>query len=332
MKLGILNEFNNKHDSYIKACNDLNIEYCVVDIISDNWIDNIRKSKCDGYLVRPSDGKEAWKRMYDEKLYFIEKVLKIPIYPSYIEIFIYENKKNMSYWLDINMLPHPKTWVFYSKDEALQFVNNYKQFPLVFKTNLGSAAIGVKYINKKSHAIKLINRVFPKFRFYCRGYTKWRKTRYGVSYPVMDDKQYSYIIFQEKIDVKVEWRIIKIGESYFGHQKLSDGKYHSGSGLVGWVEPPRELLDLAKKVCELGSFGSMDFDIFEDTKGNYYINEMQTVFGSYNPSQMYINGRPGRFVEKNGEWVFEEGYFNQNRSYNLRVEDFVKQMEKRQRA
>ena len=326
MKIGILNEFLGLEQNYINACKDMGIKFELVDIISSDWISNIRKSNCDGYLVRPSYKKEVWKRMYDEKLYFLNKVMRIPIYPSYDEILIYENKKNMSYWLSINKLPHPKTWVFYSKKEALEFIKMYKQFPIVFKTNIGSAAMGVKFVNSEKDAVKMINKVFTKYKFYNTGYTKWYKTKYGISYPLMDDKQYNFIIFQEKIEVKTEWRMIKIGKSYFGHQKLSNGKFHSGSDLVGWVEPPKELLNLTKKICETGNFRSMDVDIFEDANGNYFINELQTIFGSYDSSQMYINGKPGRFIYENNDWIFQEGYFNQNGSCNLRVEDFILQL------
>lgn len=68
----------------------------------------------------------------------------------------------------------------------------------------------------------------------------------------------------------------------------------------------------------------MNLDIFETFEGEYYVNELQTMFGSFNISQMYIDGKPGRFKYLNNEWIFEEGYFNQNASMNLRVEDFIK--------
>lgn len=61
-------------------------------------------------------------------------------------------------------------------------------------------------------------------------------------------------------------------------------------------------------------------------KGNYYVNELQSLFGSYNPSQMYINNIPGRFVYNDNRWLFEEGLFNGNGSANLRVEDFINKL------
>lgn len=327
MKLGILNEFLGLEENYIKACEDLRVDYEVIDIISNNWIDNIIKSKCDGFLVRPSYKNAEWKKMYDEKLYFISEILKKPLYPDYYSLFLYENKRNMSYFLRINNLPMPKTWVFYNKIEALNFLDKYDDFPIIFKPNVGSAALGIKFLNKKQ-AKKLVKKIFTKWGFFNRGFTKWVKTKYKIKYPLMDDKQFNNILFQEKLDVKWEWRIIRLGDSFFGHQKLAKGKFHSGSGKVGWVKPPNKLLDLVKDITDKNNFRSMDIDIFETNDGNYYINELQAIFGSYLNSQMYVNGKPGRMIYKD-KWVFEEGIYNTNGSCDLRVKDFVEILKKR---
>ena len=327
VKLGIFNEFMGLENNYINACEELDIEYEVIDIISSDWIENIRKSNCDGYLARPSYKKDAWKRMYDERLYYIQYITDKPVYPVYKDIFLHESKKNMAYWLQTHDLPHPKTWVFYNKDEAMDFIENKACFPLVFKPNIGSYSMGVKYISRKHQAKRLINKVFTKYGFYNSGYAKWQKTKFGLSVPLMDDKQSNYITFQEMIDVKHEWRMIKIGKSYFGHQKMKKGKFHSGSGKVGWVAPPEQLLQMTQHICSQGNFSSMNIDIFEDLHGDYYVNELQPFFGAYNDSQMYIDGKPGRYLSENGSWVFEEGYFCQNACCNLRVLDFVEQLE-----
>ena len=47
---------------------------------------------------------------------------------------------------------------------------------------------------------------------------------------------------------------------------------------------------------------------------------MQCFFGSKNPHQMIRDGVPGRFVRKGGSWVFEEGSFNSNNSFDLRLQ------------
>lgn len=324
MKLGIFKDFKGQHNILVNACKDLNIEHEEIDIISDNWADNIRNSQCDGFLVKPPGRRDAWKRMYDEKLYFVEKIMNYKIYPSYDEVFLYENKRVMSYWLRIHNISSPKTWVFYDKQEAIDFINSYNQFPLLFKANIASSGIGVKVLKNKRAAMKIVNQIFTKFNFYNRGFTKWNK-KWGIPYPMLDDKQFDNILFQEIINVKWEWRGVKIGESYFAHKKLM-GKngMHSGSGIANYDTPPVEVMDFLKHVCDEGKFNSMNVDFFEDPNGKFYVNELQTFFGSrIKPYQMCVDGKPGRYLYVNGNWIFEEGMFNMNNSCNLRVRDFI---------
>lgn len=324
MILGILKDFKNQHQVYIDACEELNVDYKVIDIISDNWIDNIRNSKCDGFLVKPPGRRDAWKRMYDEKLYFIDKIMNKPIYPSYNEIFIYENKRVMSYWLETHEIKAPRTWVFYDKQEALDFVDIYDQYPLLFKANIASGGIGVEKLNDRRAAKKLINKIFTRMNFFNVGYTKWNKKN-GIPYPMLDDKQFDNILFQEKINIKWEWRGVKIGESFFAHKKLEgQNGLHSGSGKASYDNPPLKVMDFIKKVCDTGNFNSMNVDFFEDENGNFFVNELQTFFGSsIKPYQMLVDGVPGRYLFKDTKWIFEEGMFNNNNSCNLRVLNFI---------
>lgn len=108
----------------------------------------------------------------------------------------------MSYWLKFKEIPMPETYVFYDKDEALRFLDQRNDFPLIFKPNVGSAAIGIKFVKNKRQGKRLVNKMFTKWRFFNRGYTKWYMTKYQIPYPIMDDKQYNNVLFQEQIDIK----------------------------------------------------------------------------------------------------------------------------------
>ena len=67
----------------------------------------------------------------------------------------------------------------------------------------------------------------------------------------------------------------------------------------------------------------MDVDVFETKEGKYSINELQASFGSYLDYQMCVDGHHGRYVYKNGDFVFEEGDFNVYGSTRLKIENFV---------
>jgi hypothetical protein len=330
--LGIFNGFETIHDSYllyVKACEDLNVDYEIVDITSANWMENVRNSTCDGFLVRPTPRLDVWKRMFDERLYFVERKLNKLIYPTYDELFMYENKRVMAYWLELNNIPSARTRVFYDRAEALQFLED-TEYPIVFKTHIGATATGVEILRSRRQAQRLVNRVFSigygrKVRVSLKGLLKHKIMVPGVSPAYYFEREYRVALLQEYLPGVAEWRMIRIGDSYFGHQKLIRGEFHSGGLLVGWVDPPRDLLAFTKRVCDTGRFTSMDLDIFATEDGQYYVNELQCVFGSYDPSQMYVDGKPGRYLydAQRDDWTFEEGYFCQNGSCNLRVTHLI---------
>lgn len=333
-KLGILTGFDDTYRNYIKACEELGVNYEVADILSANWVDLIKKSDSEGFLVRPPCNLQERNSIYMERLYFLNKILKKPIYPSYEELFLYENKRATIAWLEINGYPHPKTKIFVRKKEALEYVKN-AGLPLVFKSNIGAASKGVDIIKSKKEAVRIINNIFGIKPLRAKGYHK-RRCKYKniplflLSAPASGILQKHYVIIQEYLKVKWEWRIIKIDNSYFGHQKLLKGEFASGSCLTGWVKPPEKLLYLAREICEKGRFYSMAMDVLETTDDQFYIIEMHSLFGSSKPSQMRIKDVPGRYIYKDNRFIFEEGVFNQHESYLLRVEHFLKLLKEKE--
>ena len=326
IKLGILKDYSDKHQLYVDACKDLQVDYEVIDFLSPDWIQLIGKSRCDGFLCHPQDNIQEQKSMYDERLYFLNKELGKPIYPSYESLYIYENKRNMAYWLEINGFPFPETHIFSRKKDALNYIDT-AEFPIVFKTNIGAGGSGVDIIKSKTKAKRIAHRIFgrlhPAITF---GRVRFSRKFHGIPLPLFGRVQKHYMIVQKFYKIKWEWRIIKIGNTYSGHQKLLKGQFASGSDKVGWVKPPEELLFMAKDVCIKGSFDSMAVDIFETIDGTFLVNELQALFGSYGPYQMKINGIPGRYVFENEKFSFEEGEFHQYGSNLLRIERFLEQL------
>jgi len=325
MKLGILKSFKEIDvfvQGYINSCEDLGVDYEIVDFLDENWIENIKAAKIDGVLVRIKGNIPEQKAMFDERLSIINDDLGIPIYPSRKELYLYENKRMYAYWLKAHNLPHAPTHIFYDKKRALEFINS-AQYPLVFKTNGGASSSGVEIIKSRWRARLYVHQIFglidPRLslgKVHFGKMSVFPAPKFGMS-------QKHYVIIQDYIPIKWEWRIIKIRETYSGHQKLLKGQFASGSDLVGWVEPPKELLFMVKSICEIGNFDSMAIDFLESLDGKFFINEMQSLFGSFLPYQMKINEIPGRFTFQNNDFVFEKGEFHSFGSNLLRVEDFI---------
>ena len=343
LKLAILrNEVADDHIRWELACKEFNnqIDWAVIDITKEDWLERIMAGSYDGLLASPPGWTTPFKVLYDERVTILHSNCGIPVYPSLEEIFIYEDKKYLSYWLKANNVPHPKTWVFYYKDEALDFAEK-ASFPLVGKTNMGASGSGVYFLHSVDEAKKYIINTFSGKGITRRVGPKWKRKGFArrlfnkLMHPAEfklkiaeyirsnSEHQKDFVILQQYIPHDFEWRCVRIGKSFFAHKKLKIKDKASGSLLKGYEDPPFELLDFVKTITDKRNFVSQAVDIFVNDKGEFLVNEMQCIFGQSDPYQMLINGQPGRYVHSQGQWIFEPGDFNKTESFQLRLENFL---------
>jgi glutathione synthase/RimK-type ligase-like ATP-grasp enzyme len=307
--------------------------------VSDDWYEQIIKENFDCLLTKPGGLSMPFKQLYDERLMILARENHFPMFPSLDEVLIYENKRYFSYWLKANNLPHPKTHVFYDRKEADKFVSE-TAFPLVAKLNIGASGNGVQILKNKDAAHRYIREIFTsgktsrvgprldKGHIIKRIVTKLRDPkslieRLRVYKTVSRDAQKGFCIFQEFIKHDYEWRVVRIGDSFFAHKKMLIKGKASGSLEKKYDNPPLKLLEFVKEITDCFQFFSQSVDIFETSDGRYLINEMQCIFGQSDPYQMLVDGIPGRYVFADGQWVFEAGDFNTHESFDLRVQTAI---------
>ncbi len=308
--MGIIYDASHYHSYYQSACLDFKISYKVIDITCDKWIENIEDSNCVGFLQWPHIFRTPFKTLFDERLKLIKETLHFNVYPGYEEIWTLDNKRRVRDWLKANKYPIPETHVFFDKQEAIAFIHSAK-FPLVYKTINGSVSRGVEIIRSKDIALKFIHDCFGK----------------GVTAARMDkrDKQWGQIVFQEYIEDVHERRMIRIGEYYLSIDKVKKGDFHSGSGKMLWGDNDRYFLDMTKDVTERGNFRSMNVDFFISKEGRKMINEMHSLFRG--PVITDLNNKGAYTYDKvNDKWDFIAGNYYRNYCCNLRVIDFLTQL------
>lgn len=83
------------------------------------------------------------------------------VYPNRRTAFHYDDKVIQKFVLDQIDAPSVKTWVFFDKNEALQFAR-LAEYPLVFKLRRGAAAANVVLVKDRNHCIRLISRMFGR--------------------------------------------------------------------------------------------------------------------------------------------------------------------------
>ena len=349
LKIGILrNEDPVSGEKWALACRKMGFNYDIIDITCFDWLDKILSGKYDFFLLKPPGLFENYKKLYDERIYIISKVLGFKTYPSYEECYIYENKKLLSDYLKARNLPCPLTRVFYVKDEALRFITD-ASFSCVAKTTIGGSGSGVTIIKNRRQAEKYIRKAFSSAGIKRQtgpnravgSPSKWlKKAINSPTYLISRLKLYNsiyrsgergYVIFQYFIPHDFEWRAVKIGDSYFAHKKVKYKEKASGSKGIDYVNPPFSLLNFIKEVCDRSDFNFMALDLFEDGKGGYLINELQTIFGHVQDYILEVDGKPGRYLYIKNKWVFEPGDFNTNESYDLRLKTAVELFQREKR-
>lgn len=345
MKVAILRD--NHPESSKKweiACAKKSIETLTIDILCNDWLDKLFEFDPFFCLSRPPGDIQLNKRIFDEKLFFLENFTKYQVYPGFLETYIYENKSALNWFLSTNEIPHPKTFVSSDKTEIFNYIKSVK-FPIVAKTLIGAAGSGVKILRNRKEAENYTEKTFKagiKRRYGPNRKTgspkSWlKKAIQSPDYFFKKIKQYSdrnndvqknIVLFQQYIHHDFEWRCVKIGDSYFAYKKLKIGSQASGSKQFEYGKPPVELLDFTKKLCIQFKFNFMAVDVFFSGK-EILVNEMQTIFGHKNPYICQVNEKSGRYIFKNNQWLFEEGDFNTNESYDLRLNTAIELYENR---
>ena len=333
------NEDPESHYEWETACKKQNAKYDIVELKSNKWFEGVIKENYDCYLLKPPGNRSEYKTLYDERIYILSKVLNKFVYPSYEELIIHENKRMLSYFVEAKNIPHNRTDVFYNKKECMDFAKS-TEYPIVAKTSIGAGGDGVAFLNSYDESLNYINEAFstgisrktgPGLRQgnYLKRAAKWiRNPKYAIKklkgyHESSKEIQKNFVLFQEFIPHDYEWRTAKIGDSYFAHKKIKAGMMCSGSKGIDYVNPPIELLNFTKKICEDNHFNCMSLDILEGNNGEYLINEMQTIFGHIQDHILEVDGKPGRYLHKEGNWIFEEGSFNSNLSFDLRLRNVI---------
>ena len=347
MKISVIilkSELDRDHILWIEACKK-NIEigsYQIIDITKNDWLDKIKKLQFDIILCRPPGISTFFKTLYDERIMILSSFCGYKIYPSLQEIYLYENKKLLKDWLVAKEIKHPKTFVsfdFNDVDEYIRLKNNY---PIVAKTNIGASGNGVVVLKTIEEAKIYVKNVFgrgiksksgPKWfkgnlikkikkLITNRKFISQRMKEYSMS---RNEIQKDFVFFQEFIPHEFEWRCVIIGDSFFAHKKVAVNNISSGKLIKDYNNIPIKLLDYLLEFSEKTRLNSLALDLFE-SDGDYLVNEIQCFFGQSDPYQMLVNDKPGRYQFNGKEWVFEEGMFNTNQCYDLRLTHAIEQL------
>lgn len=266
-----------KYERFLK---NNQISYSFYDPFRSNWMEEAEKYDL---IIWHTASDPSTQEISESKIYILEKMGK-KCFPSYDELWSYEDKVRANYLYRYYNLPVIPTYISHSKEEVIEYLKS-ASYPIISKISTGSSSFGVEKINTYKQARKITNKIFS--------YTG-KETYFRYK------SQKNYVYFQDFIDdATYDLRIICIGEELFGYYRYpNQGDFRaSGSGNYEKKEIPNEALELAYMVKE--KFGSTmlatDF-VFSEKKKKYFIIESSIFIGIDTCEQLCVNGVSGKYV------------------------------------
>jgi glutathione synthase/RimK-type ligase-like ATP-grasp enzyme len=280
---------------YERFCKNNEITYGFLDITRSNWMDEAEKYDM---IICHTESNPAYQEMIESKIYILENLMGKFCFPSYHEVWQYENKNRANYLYDYFRLPKIPTYVTQNREEAFELIEEVG-YPFITKTTIGAASTGVRKIKTRSEAVKMINSIF------CHNGLK-------TQYPYQRQKDYFYI--QKFInDARFDLRIMLVGDMAFGYYRYpNQGDFRaSGAGNYEKKAIPDDALRLAIDVRNKLNSRLMGIDLlYSETNKKYYIIETSLFNQIDTPEQLVIDGVPGYYDISDIDNIrFKEGKF-----------------------
>ncbi len=305
MKIAIHQHDGSFSESWIDYCKYNNIEYKIVNAYDSDIVEQVKD--CDAFMWHHNHG-DYRDVLFAKQLIYSLETAGIKCFPNYHTTWHFDDKVGQKYLLEAIHAPLVPSYVFYTKKEALQWID-HTSFPKVFKLRGGAGAANVKMVDSADKAKKLVKKAFGKgfLQFDRIGYLKerYRKWREGkdsfigvlkglgrvliiTDFAKMHPREKGYAYFQEFIpNNEFDTRVVVIG----GERALYERRYcrkgdfrASGSGFFEYVEADKRVLEIAFRVARQLCLQSVAFDFIYDQEVPLIV-EMSYGFGTKGISQ-----------------------------------------------
>ncbi len=299
MKIAIHQRKGSFSDRWIKFCQENNIDYKIVDAYNSNIIQQLED--CDAFMWHHHHTNYKDTLFAKQLLFSLEQSGK-KVFPDFNTTWHFDDKVGQKYLLESIKAPLVPTYVFYSKKEAISWINK-TIFPKVFKLRSGAGSTNVKLVKSKKQAIKLVNRAFGKgfsqfnrldnLKERLRNFKSGKDNIGGLckgigrlfihtEFARMHNREKGYIYFQDFIpNNKFDIRIIVIGDKAFAIKRMTrvNDFRASGSGDIIYNDQIDDnCVRLAFETKKKLNSQSIAFDFIFDINKNPFIVEISYGF------------------------------------------------------
>lgn len=332
MKLAIHSRKDSFSNRWIAYCENNNIPHKIVNCYANDIINQLDGINILLWHHSHSTPKDI---LFAKQLLFSLEQAGITVFPNFNTAWHFDDKVGQKYLLEAIDAPLVPSYVFYTKHEALQWIEKTK-FPKVFKLRGGSGSKNVRLVRSKSQAGKLIAKAFSKgFKQYepwsnlkerWRQYKNKNTNLYDVFKGILrfyKEPEFSktigyergYIYFQDFIpNNDADIRVIVIGKRAFALKRMvRKGDFRaSGSGDMKFEKEQfdERCIDIAFKISQKLNAQCLAYDFVFDKLNNPLIVEISFGFAveAYDACPGYwdnhLTWHEGHFNPQ--EWIIED--------------------------
>lgn len=263
-KVALVKDRNRFWEIYENILKNYGVEVQLVDIFSQRDQTNLLSNSFDAFIWRAKHTPHI-RDLARRWLYFFDIECGIRTFPSWRAFWHYDDKIAQYYLLKKHSVSTPDTFLFFNKEEALEFARHC-EYPMVYKCAHGAGSANVGLLRTKKEAVKYIKRVFDR----------------GMNTYFKSEIQRNYVYFQEFLaGNKGDYRMVCFGDnriSGFFRENRAESPFASGSGQFDIGELPKNLLDFAANTHKRLNYALMSYDILKDSK-TYVVTEMSVIYG-----------------------------------------------------
>lgn len=252
MKIAIHHRTDGFSDRWIAYCKKNHIDYKLVNAYDTDIIQQL--SDCDAFMWHHHHANYKDVLFAKQLLFSLQQAGKL-IFPDFNTGWHFDDKVGQKYLLEAIGAPLVPSYVFYTKKEALDWVEK-TTFPKVFKLRGGAGASNVKLAHTAREARRLVRKAFgkgfPQYSAIDNLNERWRKYRLGKTnfkdvivgvgrlfykpdFARMHAPEKGYVYFQNFIPNNTfDIRVCVVGDKAFALKRLTrDEDFRaSGSGNI----------------------------------------------------------------------------------------------------
>ena len=303
MKLAIHHRMGSFSNRWIAYCEQNHIEYRIVNAYANDIIQQVEGCDCFMWHFHQGDYRDM---QFAKSLILSLEAQGVTCFPDSHTCWHFDDKIAQKYLLESIGAPLVPSYVFYTKKEALDWVE-CASFPKVFKLKGGAGSANVKLAKTQKEAIELINQCFGKgfaqYRWQDQlqeNYNKFKENKrtfrdvlrpvkyafrkYPTEFAHYHQNEIGYAYFQDFVDGNNhDTRVVIVGctRAMAEIRYVREGDFRaSGSGNFEYGKVDENILKIAFDVADKLKMQTVAFD-FILSNGKPKIIEISYGFGTH---------------------------------------------------